>query len=81
MEGSPSKFDPLMLSMLVDLPMTDGLAQFQLRAASLQTWKSALQKGVLPQSDRLAFPIDPFKTQFMVRIPIAPRHRCATSHD
>ena len=66
LHGSPSLFPADMLSQVADLPLTDGLAEYESRAGALAIWKSSLQKGVLPEASRVAFPADPFKTKFMV---------------
>jgi hypothetical protein len=43
-----------------------GLQEYRERAAALQQWKMALQKGRLPDVQHVTFPIDPFKSKFAV---------------
>lgn len=65
--GSKSRLDLDMLSSVADLPMTDGLLEYQLRAEALQQWQQSLSKGVLPDMRSVPFPADPFRTKFAVR--------------
>lgn len=63
--GQPSKFSADILDQLADLPMTDHVAEYRMRADALQAWKTALQRGTLPDASRIEFPVEPFRTKFL----------------
>lgn len=43
-----------------------GLTELRSRAESLTTWKLALSKGVLPAAEEVDWPVEPFKSKFIV---------------
>ena len=45
---------------LADVP------DYQTKAEGLQNWRAALQKGRLPRDSTVEFPVEPFKTKFLV---------------
>ncbi|MEW5311330.1 MAG: hypothetical protein WDW38_003056 [Sanguina aurantia] len=54
-----------MMSALIELPGTKGMAELRSRADALATWKLALQRGTLPRVEDVEWPQDPFKAKFM----------------
>jgi len=53
-----------LLEQLSQLPMTDNLRELQSRASSLSQWKTALQRGVLPDAKTTPFPDAAFSQAF-----------------
>lgn len=46
-----------------------GLSELRSRAQALTTWKLALSKGVLPAAAEVDWPVEPFKSKFIVGRP------------
>lgn len=65
-DGTSSKLDIDILESVADLPMTDGIIEYRVRAAALEQWRLSLSKGVLPDLRTMPFPVEPFKSKFAV---------------
>lgn len=47
------------------LPGTKGMGDLMERANALHQWEVSMRKGILPQPNSLAWPQDPFKSNFL----------------
>lgn len=55
---------------LLPLSLVTSLADvpdYQTKAEGLQHWRAALQKGRLPRNSNIEFPVEPFKSKFLVQ--------------
>ncbi len=49
----------------MEMPGTKGMGDLMERANALHQWELSMRKGILPRPDSLAWPQEPFKSNFL----------------